>query len=90
MINCLEIREILPAEDLELELKNVKFGVVLTAKLIHNYMQTFSKSFRGGYQAPECEVVNLACGGAVIMTSSTETGKSTIDDWGIDDIPLPF
>jgi hypothetical protein len=53
-------------------------------------MQTFSKSFRGGYQTPECEVVNLICAGAVIMASGTQTGNSTIDDWGIDDIPLPF
>ncbi len=53
-------------------------------------MDTSSKTFRQGYQTPECEVVNLICGGAVIMTSGAETGKSTIDDWGIDEIPLPF
>lgn len=35
------------------------------------------KTLRGGYETPECEVVNLICGGAVIMQSA----GANIEDW---------
>ncbi len=52
-------------------------------------MNKTHENLRGWYQAPECEIVNLICSGAVLVTSG-ETG-ATVDDWVDDGLGiLPF
>lgn len=48
-------------------------------------MKESFKTLRGGYQTPECEVVNLAVESAVLTDS---TGISTISDWSDDEDSL--
>ena len=45
-------------------------------------MKVSSNTLRGGYESPECEVVNLVAESAVLNVS---TGKSSISDMEDDD-----
>ncbi len=48
-------------------------------------MRESFKTLRGGYQTPECEVVNLAVESAVLAG-----GSATINDWQDDEESVDF
>lgn len=49
-------------------------------------MKKSSETLRGGYQAPECEVISLIYDSAVIMYS----GEAQINDWADDEDSIDF
>lgn len=51
-------------------------------------MKESFKTLRGGYQTPECEAVNLACGSSVIMQSPGTTIQSWNDEGEDDDLTI--